>query len=291
MNIDIVPQGRGIVIVRPTGNLDLQTAYDLKQWLVRTAEDGANRLVVDLERVPMLDSSGLAALITGLKAARQAGGDLRLARPSAQACYVLQLAGLDRVLLWSATTEEAVARIGERHRETLVLSADKRELQRVRGALARLSVAAQMARPGAEDIVRTSFSTAVIEIASEVLMHAGPPGAPGALALELALHNEEVEAVLEDGGQSTDADGGTNGHNSLGLSAFDLAARSVDSFEFERLAGNGKRWRLRKRLLPLADAAQPVANDRLNDRIHIPMPTPWVPSFAPASESAQAAAA
>lgn len=287
MNIDIEPQGRGIAVIRPAGNLDLQTACDLKQWLVRTAEDGANRLIVDLDRVPMLDSSGLAALITGLKAARQAGGDLRLARPSAQARYVLQLAGLDRVLLWSASIEEAVARIGERHREMLVLSADKRELQRVRGALARLSVAAQMARPGAETIVRTAFSTAVIEIASEVLAHAGPPGVPGALAVELALHNEEVEALLEDSGQSADdADASaTNGHSALGMSAFDLAARSVDSLEFERLASNGKRWRLRKRLQPVEGEQQPVEG-----RITIAMPMPWAQPLAPTPESESLAA-
>ena len=45
-----------------------------------------------------LDSSGLGALIGGLKAARQAGGDLRVARPTPAVVSVFELTNLDRVL-------------------------------------------------------------------------------------------------------------------------------------------------------------------------------------------------
>jgi len=45
-----------------------------------------------------LDSSGLGALIGGLKSARQAGGDLRIARPTPAVRTVFELTNLDRVL-------------------------------------------------------------------------------------------------------------------------------------------------------------------------------------------------
>jgi len=67
------------------------------------------RLVVDLGAVTFIDSSGFGALIGGLKAARQAGGDLRIARPTNQALVVLKLTSLDRVLRPFASVEEAVA--------------------------------------------------------------------------------------------------------------------------------------------------------------------------------------
>src|SRR5205809_5297005 len=52
--------------------------------LAAAVEDGNRQLVVDLDQVNFIDSSGLGALISGLKSARQAGGDLRIANPSEQ---------------------------------------------------------------------------------------------------------------------------------------------------------------------------------------------------------------
>ena len=48
--------------------------------------------------VEFIDSSGLGALISGLKTARTAGGDLRLAAATEQVTSVLQLTNLDRIL-------------------------------------------------------------------------------------------------------------------------------------------------------------------------------------------------
>jgi anti-sigma B factor antagonist len=65
--------------------------------------------VIDLDAVTFIDSSGLGALIGGLKAARQAGGDLRIARPNQQARVILQLTTLERVLKPYTTIEEALS--------------------------------------------------------------------------------------------------------------------------------------------------------------------------------------
>ena len=64
-----------------------------------TAQHGrGTRVVVDLSAVEFIDSSGLGALISGLKVARQAGGDLRIAAPTRQVITVLELTNLNRVL-------------------------------------------------------------------------------------------------------------------------------------------------------------------------------------------------
>ncbi|MGN6809497.1 MAG: STAS domain-containing protein, partial [Thermomicrobiales bacterium] len=70
---------------------------------------GHQRLVVDLADVEFIDSTGLGSLVSGLKASRLAGGDLRLARPPEQARTILQLTTLDRVLRPYDTAEEALA--------------------------------------------------------------------------------------------------------------------------------------------------------------------------------------
>jgi anti-sigma B factor antagonist len=88
----------GVVVVRPEGRLNMVAAPALRKELNGLVGDGNARLVVDLSGIEFIDSSGLGALISGLKAARQAGGDLRIAAPTQQVRTVLEITNLNRVL-------------------------------------------------------------------------------------------------------------------------------------------------------------------------------------------------
>ncbi|WP_432794026.1 STAS domain-containing protein [Rhodococcus ruber] len=90
--------GSDVVVVRPEGRLNMVAAPRLREQLRDLVDSGSTRVVVDLAATEFIDSSGLGALVSGLKAARQAGGDLRLASPTAQVRSVLSLTSLDRVL-------------------------------------------------------------------------------------------------------------------------------------------------------------------------------------------------
>jgi len=70
--------------------------------------DGRTLVVVDLSDTAFLDSSGLGALVGGLRTARAAGGDLRIAGVGQQVRTVLELTTMDRVLRPYATVEDAV---------------------------------------------------------------------------------------------------------------------------------------------------------------------------------------
>jgi anti-sigma B factor antagonist len=85
------------VVLALKGRLDALTALELKEEMAERVDAGQVELVVDLSGVPFIDSSGLAALVSGLKAARQAGGSLKLAGLNEQALTVLRLTRLDRV--------------------------------------------------------------------------------------------------------------------------------------------------------------------------------------------------
>lgn len=109
MDVLLDTKANGITVVQPQGRLDLLSAAEVKQRLVELVAQGHRRLVVALDSVTFIDSSGLGALIGALKAARIAGGDLRIAQPNSQALSVLKLTTLDRVLRPYATLEEAFA--------------------------------------------------------------------------------------------------------------------------------------------------------------------------------------
>ncbi len=87
----------GEVVISPHGRLDMVTAPLLREQLRALVQRGNIHVVVDLSGVDLIDSGGLSALISGLKAARQAGGSLRIVRPSKQARSILKLTNLHRV--------------------------------------------------------------------------------------------------------------------------------------------------------------------------------------------------
>ena len=107
MDIIVENIAEDIAIVRPTGRLNMVTAPIVRETIVAAIAEGRPRVVVDLGRVEFIDSTGLGALIGSLKSARQAGGDLRIARPTAQVQMIFSLSNLDRILTAHATPEEA----------------------------------------------------------------------------------------------------------------------------------------------------------------------------------------
>ena len=108
MQISVERREGQAAVVTPEGRLDLASASEFKQILNETVEAGDRLIVVDLGRVPFVDSSGLGALISGLKVTRLAGGDLRIAQVGEQARLILELTTLDKVIKQYATVEEAL---------------------------------------------------------------------------------------------------------------------------------------------------------------------------------------
>lgn len=98
MRLDVEPLDGTGAIIAPVGRLTLTTAAQLREAVDDLVANGRARLVVDLGRLEFVDSSGLGALVAGLRSARAAGGDLRLANASPQVATVLRLTNLDRVL-------------------------------------------------------------------------------------------------------------------------------------------------------------------------------------------------
>jgi anti-sigma B factor antagonist len=97
----------GVAVVRLAGRLDMGSADLLKRRVASLVGEGHTRVAVDLRGVEFIDSSGLGALISGLKSTRSAGGDLRIAAPNEQTRMVLSLTGMERVLPEHADADSA----------------------------------------------------------------------------------------------------------------------------------------------------------------------------------------
>ncbi|WP_247046225.1 STAS domain-containing protein [Arthrobacter rhizosphaerae] len=106
MEIDVELSGHNETLIRTSGRLNLISAPKLQDVLAGIiGQDGRSRLVVDLTGTDFIDSTGLRALISGLKTARAAGGNLRIVGAGTQVKTVLQLTKLDRILQPSEAVE------------------------------------------------------------------------------------------------------------------------------------------------------------------------------------------
>lgn len=97
-----------IILVKPMGRLDAKSSPNLKsvfQQLMESAEP--KKIIVDLQSVHFIDSSGLAALVSGLRRARENGCSLVLSGAQSQAQIVFRLTMMDRVLPIYPSYQEA----------------------------------------------------------------------------------------------------------------------------------------------------------------------------------------
>ena len=96
-----------VEVVSLAGTLDAWSEPEVRAALKGALDGGKSRLVLELPLLKRIDSSGLSALLSVLKAARSAGGDIVLLRPSAAVVSVLRLTRLDQIL--EAFDDEAAA--------------------------------------------------------------------------------------------------------------------------------------------------------------------------------------
>ena len=84
-------------VIHPTGRMDVESSLVVRQAILDLVDSGLKYLVIDLIEVEFMDSSGLSALVSGMKALRRVGGLLTLCQANAQIRTALRLTMLDRV--------------------------------------------------------------------------------------------------------------------------------------------------------------------------------------------------
>ena len=87
----------GRTVIEATGEIDVETAPQLGDKIAALVDEGSYDLVLDLERVEFLDSTGLGALIGGLKRVRNHDGSLSLVCTRERLLKLFRITGLTKV--------------------------------------------------------------------------------------------------------------------------------------------------------------------------------------------------
>jgi anti-sigma B factor antagonist len=99
----------GVTVVAVEGEIDVYTAPRLRDRITELVGDGAYQIVVDLEGVDFLDSTGLGVLVGGLKKVRAHGGSLQLVCTQERLLKIFRITGLAKVFAIHGDTDAAVA--------------------------------------------------------------------------------------------------------------------------------------------------------------------------------------
>lgn len=91
------------------GEIDVYTAPQLRQRLIELVEQGSQHIVVDMEQVEFLDSTGLGVLVGGLKRVRALDGSLRLVCAQERILKIFRITGLEKVFGIYPTVDDAIA--------------------------------------------------------------------------------------------------------------------------------------------------------------------------------------
>ena len=100
-------------VVRCEGRMVYGPETDAVMKAASALNTSGARLVIDMSAVRAIDSCGIGVLVGIMVSARNRGGDLRVANPSAKVSDVLRVTGLHSVFSHFESVEDAVASYGK----------------------------------------------------------------------------------------------------------------------------------------------------------------------------------
>ncbi len=110
MDLTLTTREQGATtIVSVGGEIDVYTAPKLREKVTELVSGGAYHLVIDLEGVEFLDSTGLGVLVGGLKQVRAHDGTLRLVCAQERLLKIFRITGLAKVFEICSSLEDALA--------------------------------------------------------------------------------------------------------------------------------------------------------------------------------------
>ncbi|MGH8775902.1 MAG: STAS domain-containing protein [Jiangellaceae bacterium] len=99
----------GRTVVEVAGEIDVYTAPKLREQIAELVDSGRHDIVVDMQRVEFLDSTGLGVLVGGLKRIRQHDGSMHLVCTQERILKIFRITGLTKVFPIHGSVAAAVA--------------------------------------------------------------------------------------------------------------------------------------------------------------------------------------
>ena len=105
------PDGNIVIVLKPKERLDITTAWQFRLKLQECISKLSSHVIVNLEQVDFIDSSGLTSLVAGMRDADKAKGSFRICNVHPDAKLVFEVTMMDTVFEIFETEQETVDKV------------------------------------------------------------------------------------------------------------------------------------------------------------------------------------
>jgi len=99
----------GLMVCRIDGEIDINTAPDIKRAFDRLVSKKEPKIIINLSRVTYVDSSGLATLVEVLKNMRAYGGRMKLTNMAPKIKSLFEITKLEKLFEIMSDEEDAIS--------------------------------------------------------------------------------------------------------------------------------------------------------------------------------------
>lgn len=103
-----------VKVIQPMGRLDVTTAAEFRRQVndIASTANPPQYLVVDLQEITFMDSSGLGALVSALKSIRSSNGEMVICGANDQVQMLFELTSMTKIFRIYQTINDFNATIG-----------------------------------------------------------------------------------------------------------------------------------------------------------------------------------
>ncbi len=104
-----------VKVIQPVGRLDVTTAAEFRRQVndIASAANPPQFLVVDLQEITFMDSSGLGALVSALKSTRGSNGEMVICGANDQVQMLFELTSMTKIFRIYQTINDFNATLSE----------------------------------------------------------------------------------------------------------------------------------------------------------------------------------
>ena len=115
LTLNVYSDSPETTVIAVSGEIDVYTAPKLREKLVSLVDSGNYHLIVDMEGVEFLDSTGLGVLVGGLKRVRAHEGWIDLVSTQGRILRIFRITGLNKVFsIYDSVAQAAAAHAAAR---------------------------------------------------------------------------------------------------------------------------------------------------------------------------------
>ncbi|HEX2999495.1 MAG TPA: STAS domain-containing protein [Armatimonadota bacterium] len=113
LDITVTREAGGVPVIQLVGEVDIYTCPQLKETILHLIDEGNYHIVIDMEKVPYIDSAGLGVLVGARRRVGEHDGSISIVNPNPSVFKVLEITRLTKIFDVFQDKEKALTAIGK----------------------------------------------------------------------------------------------------------------------------------------------------------------------------------